>query len=89
MRIEFAKSLAGHDRNQIYLIVRSDERFLYLANGTTKTLEAPKKKNRSHLQLIKRLPSEVTDCLLHEITDTTIKRAIKLFYHAMQHKHEF
>ena len=89
MRIEFAKSLAGHDRNQIYLIVRSDERFLYLANGTTKTLEAPKKKNRSHLQLIKRLPSEVTDCLLHEITDTTIKRAIKLYYHAMLHKHEF
>ena len=89
MRIEFAKSLAGHDRNQIYLIVRSDERFLYLANGTTKTLEAPKKKNRSHLQLIKRLPSEVTGCLLHEITDTTIKRAIKLYYHAMQHKHEF
>lgn len=89
MRIEFAKSLAGHDRNQIYLIVRSDERFLYLANGTTKTLEAPKKKNRSHLQLIKKLPSEVTDCLLHEITDTTIKRAIKLYYHAMQHKHEF
>ncbi len=89
MRIEFAKSLAGHDRNQIYLVVRSDERFLYLANGTTKTLDAPKKKNRSHLQLIKRLPSEVTDCLLHEITDTAIKRAIKLYYHAMQHKHEF
>lgn len=89
MRIEFAKSLAGHDRNQIYLVVRSDQRFLYLANGTTKTLDAPKKKNRSHLQLIKRLPSEVTDCFLHEITDTAIKRAIKLYYHAMQHKHEF
>lgn len=89
MRIEFAKSLAGHDRNQIYMVVRSDQRFLYLANGTTKTLGAPKKKNRSHLQLIKRLPSEVTDCLLHEITDTAIKRAIKLYYHAMQHKHEF
>ena len=44
MRIEFAKSLAGHDRNEIYLVVRSDERFLYLANGTTKTLDAPKKK---------------------------------------------
>ena len=39
--------------------------------------------------MIKRLPSEVTDCLLHGITDTAIKRAIKLYNHAIQHKHEF
>lgn len=79
MKIEFAKSLSGHDRNQIYLIINSDERFVYLVNGTTKTMRAPKKKSRKHIQMIKNLPSEVTECFLQEVTDITIKRAIKLY----------
>ena len=31
--IEFAKSMAGHDRNHIYLVTGKDERFVYLADG--------------------------------------------------------
>jgi len=44
--VEFAKSAAGHDRNQIYLVKERDERFVYLVNGVTKPLAAPKKKER-------------------------------------------
>ncbi len=79
MKIEFAKSLSGHDTNQIYLIISSDEKFVYLVNGTTKTLKTPKKKSRKHIQLIKKLPEEVTECFLQEVTDITVKRAIKLY----------
>ena len=79
MKIEFAKSLSGHDRNQIYLIANSDEKIVYLVNGTTKTLKAPKKKSWKHIQIIKNLSQEVTECLLQEVTDITIKRAIKLY----------
>ena len=42
--MEFAKSLSGHDRNQIYLVKEKDEKFVFLVNGTTKPLAAPKKK---------------------------------------------
>lgn len=79
MNIEFAKSLSGHDKNQIYLIHKKDERFVYLVNGTTKTLDAPKKKSEKHIQLIKKLPMEVTECLAEGLTDITIKRAIKTY----------
>ena len=79
MSIEFAKSLSGHDRNQIYLISQKDERFVYLVNGTTKSLDAPKKKSIRHIQIIKNLPKEVTDCLSETLTDCTVKRAIKLY----------
>ncbi len=79
MKIEFAKSLSGHDTNQIYLIISSDEKFVYLVNGTTKTLKTPKKKSGKHIQLIKKLPEEVTECFLQEVTDITVKRAIKLY----------
>ena len=47
MRIEFAKSLSGHDKNHIYLIWKKEGRFAYLVNGTTHTMNNPKKKPSS------------------------------------------
>lgn len=79
MSIEFAKSMSGHDRNQIYLIKEKDEKFVYLVNGTTKKLDAPKKKSRKHIQIIRKLPVEVTDWLGETLTDITIKKAIKTY----------
>ena len=51
MKTEFAKSLSGHDRNQYYLIIKKDEDFVYLVNGTTKPLEKPKKKIKNIFRL--------------------------------------
>lgn len=47
------KSLAGHDKDQIYLIADLDETYVYLVNGTQKTFEHRKKKKRIHVQLIR------------------------------------
>ena len=77
--MEFAKSLSGHDRNQIYLIKEKDEKFVYLVNGTTKVLASPKKKSAKHIQIIKNVPINVTDILSEEFTDISIKRAVKTY----------
>ena len=87
MTIEFAKSLSGHDRNQYYLIVKKDEKNVYLVNGKTKLLENPKKKNSRHIQIIRKLPDEVIKVLSEELTDITVKRAIKIYNH-QQNKEE-
>ena len=87
MTIEFAKSLSGHDRNQYYLIVKKDEKNVYLVNGRTKLLENPKKKNSRHIQIIRKLPDEVIKALSEEMTDITVKRAIKI-YNQQQNKEE-
>lgn len=79
MSIQFAKSLSGHDRNQIYLVIEKDERFVYLVNGTVRTMKMPKKKSRKHIQIIKNLPIEVTECLKSGVTDITVKRAVKMY----------
>ena len=47
-----AKSLAGHDKDKVYVIVGLDEQFTYLADGERKTLQSPKKKKKKHVQLI-------------------------------------
>lgn len=78
MELEFAKSLSGHDRNQYYLVVKKEEQNVYLVNGTTKPLDSPKKKNRRHIQIIRKLPDEVREALEESVTDLTVKKAIKL-----------
>ena len=77
--MEFARSKSGHDKNQIYLIKEKDEKFVYLVNGTTRTLDMPKKKNAKHSQIIKNLPIEVTEILEENLSDLTVKRAIKQY----------
>ena len=67
--MEFARSKSGHDKNQIYLIKEKDEKFVYLVNGTTRTLDMPKKN----------LPIEVTEILEENLSDLTVKRAIKQY----------
>ncbi len=59
MKYEFAKSLSGHDKDRIYLILAKEGRFAYLADGTAHTRERPKKKNEKHYQVIKHIPDEI------------------------------
>lgn len=60
-----AISLAGHDKNQTYLIVGEENEYVYLADGKNRTCKNPKKKNKKHIQIIKKFENpEVTEKLL-------------------------
>ena len=74
MNIEFAKSLSGHDKNQIYVIAKKEGRFAYLVNGKTHLVEKPKKKNEKHYQIIKEHGQD-----LEQFTDENIRRIIKIY----------
>ncbi|MGN1156234.1 MAG: hypothetical protein ACI4TK_08665 [Agathobacter sp.] len=78
---KLAISKSGHDKDHLYVIVREDAEFVYLADGKLKTVEHPKKKNKKHIQIIKQIPEEVAPliCKKEEFLDLEIKRAIKLF----------
>lgn len=81
MNFEFAKSLSGHDKNQTYLIWKKEDRFAYLVNGTTNTVEKPKKKNSRHYQVVKHIPNHVLEMLNERepLTDEMIRRAVKAY----------
>lgn len=49
---KLALSKAGHDKGKIYIIIREETEYVYLADGVLKTYRAPKKKNRKHIQPI-------------------------------------
>lgn len=46
----FAISKAGHDKGRMYLVVKEEGDYLYLADGKIRTIENPKKKKKKHVQ---------------------------------------
>lgn len=77
MNVSFAKAKAGHDKGEIYLVVKEEGECVYLVNGRTRTIDKPKRKKRKHIQPIYQLPEEVVGILKQDLTNEVIKRAIK------------
>lgn len=48
-----ASSKAGHDKNKIYIIIREDAEYVWLADGRRRGIADPKKKRKKHIQIIK------------------------------------
>lgn len=49
----FGYSLAGHDKGELFYIVREESDFVFVADGKSRTLDNPKKKNKKHIRLMK------------------------------------
>ena len=75
--MEFAKSLSGHDKDQYYLVYKEENDFFLLVNGTTRPLEKSKRKNKKHVQVVKKLPVQIEEIFQKEVSNLTIKKAIK------------
>ena len=58
MRVELALSLAGHDKGHYYVVVGEEAEAVYVADGELKLFARPKRKNRRHIQPIRKLPAE-------------------------------
>ena len=77
---KLARSKSGHDKDKVYVIIRMEDGFVWLADGETRTLARPKKKNLKHTQPILHLPEAVEEELAQSPqTDLLIKRAVKLY----------
>ncbi len=78
-----ATAKAGHDKNQLYIIIEETDDVVWLADGKYKTLQHPKRKNKKHIQIWKkRTPEleEIREKLVagETVRDEEIKRAMKL-----------
>ena len=65
-----ARSIAGHDKGTLYIIIEETDQYLFLANGKERTLEKPKRKNRKHVALIKiKNPINSNEAIKHSIRE--------------------
>lgn len=76
---EFAKSKAGHDKDQIFIILMIEDEYVYLVDGKSRKLDSPKKKKMKHIQVI-----HTADAVLQQkleqgvaVYDEEVKKAIK------------
>ena len=44
----YARSLAGHDKGKLYIIIEADEAYVYLSDGRLRPLDKLKKKKLRH-----------------------------------------
>jgi len=81
MDVRMAKSKAGHDKDQIYVIIKEDREYVYLADGKYRSVGNPKRKNKKHIQMIRHIPKEAAELLEQKAVpgDPEIKRALKLY----------
>ncbi len=79
--LEFAKSKAGHDKDEIFIILYIEDEYVYLVDGKSRSIDKPKKKKMKHIQVINRIDHELQRKIEANITinDEDIKRAIKLY----------
>ena len=76
----YARSLAGHDKGHLYVILSVDGEYVYLADGKTRRADRPKKKKIRHIQPDFHVDTEIREKLdlAVPIRDEDLKRAIKL-----------
>ncbi len=63
-------ALCGHDKDRLYLVVREENGYLFLADGKRRRLEKPKRKKIKHIRSI--LPERRCDPAV--MTDGRLRR---------------
>lgn len=74
-----AFSKAGHDKDELFIIIKEEPEYIYLVDGKNRTLEKPKKKNKKHIQVVHFIEESLLEKINENkrISNEDIKRAIK------------
>lgn len=82
----FVLSSNGHDKNEIFIILKSDFEYIYLLDGISRTLDNPKKKNKKHVQPIDYVDENLQNKIVNHksLINEDIKRAIKVYKKQIQ-----
>ena len=78
---ELVRSLAGHDRGELFCVVGEEGEYLLLADGRHRPQAAPKRKKRRHAQSVGEFDHLTIQKLIRRepVTDNEIRRALAAF----------
>ena len=72
-------SRAGHDKDKLYVIIKTEGEYVYLSDGRLKPVERPKKKKWKHIQVRKTIPEELCSLTEETIKNEEIRKVIRRF----------
>lgn len=72
-------SRAGHDRQQLFVVLGAEGEYVFIADGKSRTLEKPKKKKRMHLNACPTKQDVEMKALVQgeQITNAALRRHLK------------
>lgn len=75
------RSLAGHDKGSLFIIIKEDAEYVYLADGRLRTVEKSKRKKKKHVQVSRIRDEKLCEKLMSgsTVTDEEIKYFIKCY----------
>ncbi len=65
------RTISGHDKNKIYVVVNCDNSYVYLSDGKGRTLDNQKKKNIKHVVQVGMLKDELIEMLNNNKLDNS------------------
>ena len=60
---QMVRSIAGRDNGKAFMVVATEGNYVYVADGETRKLEAPKKKKLKHIQGSYNVSEEIAVCI--------------------------
>ena len=72
------RSKAGRDKGDLFIVLRTEDNYAYIANGNLRKVERPKKKKLMHLQLSSHVSSLIKDKLeaAKEVENFEVRKAL-------------
>ena len=74
-------SLAGRDKERPFYVLKTEENFVYLVDGSLRRIESAKRKKRKHVKFVSDFGSEVTKKLRtgEKVLNSEIRKALSDF----------
>lgn len=83
------RSIAGHDKGSIYIVIGESEESLIVADGYSRTIESPKKKNSKHIEILqKEVNKEIVNKLESHTRDANESVKQYVASYKRQHRQE-
>ena len=79
-------STAGRDKDELFYVIKTDDQFIYLANGKDRPLDKPKRKKRKHIQKVLRSETRVAQKLTSgdKVLNSELRRDLAFLAGQMQ-----
>lgn len=80
------RSLAGHDKGSLFIIIKEDAEYVYLADGQSRPAGKPKRKKKKHVQISRIRDEKLSEKLMsgNIASDEEIKYFIRCYRENIQ-----
>ena len=74
-------SLAGRDKGKLFYVIKTEDNFVYLADGKGRKLENPKRKKLKHVRRVSRTETRVATKILNgdKVLNSELRRDLATF----------